>query len=193
MATESTALRITNAARSLLDREGADAVTMRRLAKAVNVTPMALYRHFSDHGDLLDAVADRGFEELAARLANSRLPTDPERRLKKIWEVFVDFALEKPRLFELMFLERRQGARPFPGDFRAGLSPTANVAAAALEAGIEQGVFRQDDIWEITFETGAMLQGLVMLHVSGRIGGSEEEFRKQCQRAIRRYINGIRR
>ena len=106
--------------------------------------------------------------------------------------MFLDFALEKPRLFELMFLTRREGARQFPGDFRAGKSPTAKFAAAALEAGMKQGVFREDDVWEIVFETGAMLQGLVMLYLGGRVGTSEEEFRALCHRAFGRYLNGIR-
>jgi AcrR family transcriptional regulator len=189
----STAKRIMAAARKLLHRGGPDAVTMRRVAKAVGITPMALYRHFADRNGLLNALSDAGFQNLAARAANAALPVNPEQQLMKILDTFLDFALERPRLFELMFLERREGARQFPGDFRAGRSPTARFAAAALEAGMKQGVFRRDDIWEITFETGAMLQGLVMLYVGGRVGTSEEDFRALCHRAFQRYINGIRR
>ena len=189
----STAGRIAAAAGKLLDRQGSEGVTMRSVAKAVGITPMALYRHFADRDGLLSTLADRGFEDLAGRIERATLPADVERRLMKIMDVFLDFALEKPRLFELMFLERRQGARQFPEDFRAGRSPTAKYAAAALEAGMKKGVFREDDVWEITFETGALLQGLVMLYVGGRVGVSVEEFRALCHRAFRRYFNGIRR
>jgi AcrR family transcriptional regulator len=192
MASIPTLDRITSAAQKLLDRAGTEAVTMRRVAKAVRVTPMALYRHFADRDGLLNALADSGFVDLSTRIANSRLPDDPEQQLMMILDVFLDFALEKPHLFELMFLERRQGARQFPEDFRAGLSPTAKFAAAALEAGMEQGIFRPDDVWEITFELGALQQGLVMLYVGGRVGTSAEEFRAMCHRAFRRYLYGIR-
>jgi AcrR family transcriptional regulator len=184
--------RITSAAQRLLDRAGTEAVTMRRVAKAVRVTPMALYRHFADRDGLLNSLADSGFLDLSTRVANTHLPDDPEQQLIMILDVFLDFALEKPHLFELMFLERRQGARQFPEDFRAGLSPTAKFAAAALEAGMAQGIFRPDDVWEITFELGAMQQGLVMLYVGGRVGTSAEEFRAMCHRAFRRYLYGIR-
>src|SRR6185437_11915803 len=135
-----TAERIATAARKLLDREGGEAVTMRRVAKAVGITPMALYRHFADRAGLLNALADAGFEELAARVATADKPGEPEERLMKNLDVFLDFGLEKPRLFELMFLKRREGARQFPGDFRAGRSPTAKYSAAALEAGMKQGI-----------------------------------------------------
>jgi len=193
MEKRSTAERIAVATGKLVHREGADAVTMRRVAKSVGITPMALYRHFADRDGLLNALADTGFEELAARLANATLPPHPEQRLMRILDVFLDFALEKPRLFELMFLQRREGARRFPEDFRQGRSPTARFAAEALEAGMKQGLFRKDDVWEIAFETGAMLQGLVMLYVGGRLATSAEEFRALCQRAFRRYLHGIRR
>lgn len=192
MVRKSTAERIATAARKLLDHEGAEAVTMRRVAKAVGITPMALYRHFADREGLLHALADAGFEELASRVAAADRPGEPEERLMKNLDVFVDFGLEKPRLFELMFLKRREGARRFPGDFRAGRSPTAKYSAAALEAGMEQGIFRQGDVWEITFEVGALLQGLVMLYVGGRVGTSEQEFRAMCHRAFGRYLHGIR-
>lgn len=193
MAQASTAERIVQAAGKRLDREGADAVTMRTVAKTVGITAMAVYRHFADRDGLLNVLADRGFADLAERVEGTAVPADPEKRLTKILDIFLDFALERPRLFELMFLRPREGARQFPGDFRAGRSPTAKFAAAALEAGMKDGVFRRDDVWEITFETGAMLQGLVMLYVGGRVGTSAEEFRALCHRAFRRYIDGIRR
>jgi AcrR family transcriptional regulator len=189
----STAGRIARAAEKLVQREGADAVTMRRVAKSVGITPMALYRHFTDRDGLLNALADAGFEELTARLANTAMPPHTEQRLMRILDVFLDFALAKPRLFELMFLRPRAGARQFPEDFRAGRSPTAKFAAEALEHGMKQGVFRKDDVWEIAFETGAMLQGLVMLYVGGRVGTSAQEFRALCHRAFRRYLHGIHR
>jgi AcrR family transcriptional regulator len=192
MARKSTADRIAAAAGRLLDRKGAEAVTMRRVATAVGITPMALYRHFADREGLLNALADAGFEELAARIGDAVKPGTPEKQLREILEVFLDFALEKPRLFELMFLTRREGARQFPGDFRAGRSPTAKFTASALEAGMEQGIFRRDDVWEITFETGALLQGLMMLYVGDRVGMPEREFRALCHRAFGRYLHGIR-
>ncbi|HEX2885104.1 TetR/AcrR family transcriptional regulator [Vineibacter terrae] len=46
------------AAIELIDEDGAAALTIRALADAVGVTPMALYNHFSSKRDLLAAVAE---------------------------------------------------------------------------------------------------------------------------------------
>lgn len=187
-----TARRATARAGVLLDREGSESVTMRRVAKSVGVTAMALYRHFADRAALLNAVADAGFQDLAARVQAAPKPRELEKRLLKILDVFLNFALERPRLFELMFLTRRAGARIYPRDFKARESPTANLTTAAIEEGIASGYFRPEDPWEITFELGALMQGLVMLYLGGRMEMDPEDFRAYCRRAFRRYLHGIR-
>jgi len=48
------------------------------------------------------------------------------------------------------------------------------------------------DVWEIAFESGALIQGLVMLYLGGRVATTEQEFRKMVHRAMERYLNGIR-
>jgi AcrR family transcriptional regulator len=193
MAAESTAQRIAEKARLLLNQGGSEAVTMRRVAQAVGITAMALYRHFPDRAGLLNALADAGFEELAARLRATQESKNVEKRLIRILDVYLEFALDNPRLFELMFLARRAGARQYPADFQARQSPTANVAAVVIEDGMKTGYFRRDDPWEITFEMGALLQGMVMLYLGGRLGMEAEEFRTFCHRSFRRYFRGIRR
>ena len=50
---------IVRGALALADAEGLEAVTIRRLAQEHGVTPMALYRHFREKEDLIDAVVDR--------------------------------------------------------------------------------------------------------------------------------------
>ena len=55
---------VVEGALSLADLEGLEALTIRRLAKELGVTPMALYWHFRSKGELLDGMAARIFEEV---------------------------------------------------------------------------------------------------------------------------------
>ncbi|MSP78922.1 MAG: TetR/AcrR family transcriptional regulator [Dehalococcoidia bacterium] len=48
------------AARHILSTEGADALTMRDLARAVGLTQSSLYRHFKNKIDILQAVFQEG-------------------------------------------------------------------------------------------------------------------------------------
>lgn len=191
MAAVPTADRIAAAARRLLEREGAEAVTMRRVADAVGITAMAIYRHYPDRDALLEVLANRGFAELAGAFGGKRLPAEPEARLVRLADIYVDHALKNPRLFELMFLAPRRGARRFPRDFKAGRSPTGNLVAAVIEEGMARGDLRKDDPWEIAFELGALVDGLLMLYVGGRIEGGPARFRALLRRSLRRYLHGI--
>jgi AcrR family transcriptional regulator len=187
-----TAQRIATAARRLLDRGGLEAVTMRRVAEVVGITPMAVYRHYPDRAGLLNALANRGFEELAGRLATKRLSAGIETRLTKMTDVYLEHALENPRLFELMFLKPREGARRYPRDFRLGNSPTASLLEKVIREGMESGYLRKDDTWEITFEMGALSHGLITLYLGGRIAATPARFRDFYRRSFRRFIRGIR-
>jgi len=183
--------KIIQAANRLLKSQGIDAVTMRGVAELVSVTPMALYRHYSDRAVLLNALADDGFLRLSALLKNKRITGTLENRLIKMAEIYLDLSLENPKLFELMFLTKRKGARVYPRDFKARSSPTATLVADALAEGMASGEFKKDDHWEICFELGALTHGLIMLYIGERIEMSASEFRALYRRSIRRHIHGI--
>lgn len=57
--------QVVDAALDLVDREGLDALSLRRLAVSLGVTPMALYWHVADKDALLDALGERLFAGVA--------------------------------------------------------------------------------------------------------------------------------
>jgi AcrR family transcriptional regulator len=74
---------VADAAEAIIEREGVDALSMRRLARELDSSTMALYRHVRDRDDLLVLLLDR----LAADLPRPRLPRDPRRRLLALFKV----------------------------------------------------------------------------------------------------------
>lgn len=102
------------AATKLVKQGGEEAFSLREAARDVGVTPNAAYRHFASKSDLTAAVATQGFEELAQRMRNAmeaalrRSGKDMPSiaRFKAVGRAYVEFALDNPRLFRLMFGER---------------------------------------------------------------------------------------
>jgi TetR/AcrR family transcriptional regulator, tetracycline repressor protein len=84
---------------ALADAEGLDAVTIRRLAQDHGVTPMALYWHFKDKGELLDGIAER-------LLAGVRLPGPSPRpwpeQLRCVLEALSDALRPHPEVAGLV-------------------------------------------------------------------------------------------
>lgn len=62
---------IVTVAATLADEEGADALSMRRVADVLGVVPMALYRHVADKEDLLDGLVDSVIGEFAGPAAET--------------------------------------------------------------------------------------------------------------------------
>ena len=56
--------RIYKCALDILEAEGPQAVSIRRVAKEVGITPMAIYHYFASREALLNAVVDSEFEQL---------------------------------------------------------------------------------------------------------------------------------
>jgi TetR/AcrR family tetracycline transcriptional repressor len=71
----------------LADAQGVDALTIRRLAQELSVTPMALYWHFRNKEELIAGLADRIWAEI-------RCDVDPDaawpRQLRGLLESLID-------------------------------------------------------------------------------------------------------
>lgn len=185
--------RITAAATYLLTEHGADGVSMRKVAAAVGITPMAIYQYFPDRETLLNAIADAAFAELVRRWESADRPVAADERMREMLADHVDFALAQPRLYAYMFVERRDQARTFPDDFAARKSPTLNLVADSIALGIEQRLFRPElDLWETALLFAALLHGLLQLHHGARIGMPDAAFRSLCLRLGERIIHEIR-
>lgn len=191
MSDEGTAERIAAAARAILLEEGAEAVSMRRVAQAAGITPMAIYTYFPNRDALLRAIADAAFAELAAGWGARAAGQEWVARLFGLLDDFLDFALGAPHLYTFLMTDRREQARRFPGDFRDSGSPAYTPMVEVIAEGLRDGVLREDDPLEVSLALTASIQGLVQLYHGGRIGLAEQEFRALCHRTGRRVLRGL--
>lgn len=196
MKADNTAEKIACVALAILEKDGAEAVTMRRVAEAVRITPMAIYHHFSDRQALLTFITDREFEKLADHMrANIRaLPRNatPITRLLRVNDFYINYSFAHPGVFDYVFSRHRDDARRFPGDFRAGRSPTINLVAETVSDAMQAGVIRKDDKWEIAMDLWAFVHGYVALYRAGRFALDEAGFRILLRRSLRRFIDGLK-
>jgi AcrR family transcriptional regulator len=192
MGTPNTADRIASVALTILEKEGPEAVSMRRVAEAVGITPMAIYHHFPSREALLNTITDREFDKLLSYMQARPLHGPLEDRLLAVMAAYVDYAFAQPRIFDFVFSRPRPGARQYPKDFRARRSPTLNLIADLLAAEMEQGSLKKEDVWEVAFALWAHVHGYIMLYRAGRVDLSEKEFRKLLRRSIRRFLHGLK-
>lgn len=188
----STADRILRAARTIFEAEGADAVSMRRVAESVGVTAMAIYRHFPNREALLKRISDDSFAEIAHHWESRSQNPDVLKRLIALQELYLDYALAHPYLFDHAFSVRREDARRFPEDFRVRRSPTLNVVADAIAEGMQRRVLKKSDPWDVAMTVWAHTHGLIALYRAGRFSYDEKQFRKFYLESLGRLLDGIK-
>ena len=191
-AAQGTGERITEAALRILEAEGPAAVSMRRVAQEAEVTAMAIYHYFQNREALLNTVTEREFAKLADYIQAVSQAGNVEPRLLNTALAYVDYALDRPRIFEYVFSALRPGARRFPSDFRAGKSPSMNLVAAAVAEAMKQKLLKRDDIWEVTLAIHAHVHGYITLYLGGRIELNKDEFRALVRRSLRRLLHGLK-
>ena len=91
------------AAGELLETQGPEAVTLRGLARRLDVSHAAPGYHFADRGALLVELAAEGHEMLEAAMRQRLTDHPQERPAVAIGEGYLDFSLANPNRFRLMF------------------------------------------------------------------------------------------
>jgi AcrR family transcriptional regulator len=142
--------RIIDAATRLLQSQGRDAVTTRAVSAAAGVQPPTIYRLFTDMRGLLDAVASDGFDTYLARKHSQALTDDPVEDLRTGWDLHVQFGLEHPAHYLLMY------GQPAPG------RRTAAAERASQRLHMLVGRVAAAGRLAVSIETGA-----AMIHAAG--------------------------
>ena len=99
--------RILDAAREMFVRHGYDATTMRAIAERIEYTSTAIYHHFRNKEALLAELCAADFRALAAAFQKIGRIEDPIERLRRSGLAYVQFGLEHPMQYQLMFMTRR--------------------------------------------------------------------------------------
>jgi AcrR family transcriptional regulator len=92
------------AAAALLERDGAEALSFRAVARAAGVSQAAPYNHFSGREELLATIAEQGFRALeAAQIAAADRAGPGASRVISLGMDYIAFAIAHPQLYRLMF------------------------------------------------------------------------------------------
>lgn len=92
------------AAMEMVEQDGIEALSLRRLAERVGVSPPALYHHFRDKQALLCAIGEAAIGRFEGQMQDGLLEVQGlEARFERFVTIYVRFALDHPELYELLF------------------------------------------------------------------------------------------
>lgn len=151
--------KILDAARELFAQHGYEHVTMRAVAEAIEYSPTAIYHHFEDKDDLVEALCHEDFARLLGALAEQPPPSDPVEWIRQLGLAYAAFGLGYPNHYRFMFLTPKRKVKDecSPGEQSFALLRTAVVRA------VESGQFRRGDVDGMSQVLWAGLHGAVSL------------------------------
>ena len=162
--------KIMDAARDLFAREGYEAVSMRRIAEAIEYSPTAIYLHFQDKLDLLQQICQADFVALARELVDLQRVVDPVERIRRMGHGYIRFGVAHPNHYRLMFMTPMQvSAEVAANDPNKGNLDRDSYALLkkSCQEAIEQGRIRAEysdpDVVAQVF--WAAVHGVASLHI----------------------------
>jgi AcrR family transcriptional regulator len=139
------------AALRLADEQGLDAVTMHAVARRLQVTPMALYRHVDDKNALLDGLV----EMLLTEYPLPRAEGDWDERLTALADGIRDTARRHPAVFPLLLT-------------RPAVTPSARVVRDAVQAALREGGLPEAEVARAERLISTAVLGFAASEASGR-------------------------
>jgi AcrR family transcriptional regulator len=176
--------KILEEAIGIVYREGPARVTMRSLATKLGYSPATIYLYFRSKDELLREISDHGFALLAAALEPASAEADCYEAIREIGRRYVDFALEHPELYRLMF----QDVLIYQEMRDRGSAQSGRVwelCRTAYARGIESGAFRPGSPDVETTIGWSMVHGFVELVLAERLPRHEEGAEREDLRTLR--------
>jgi AcrR family transcriptional regulator len=167
--------------------------SMRGLAKELGVTAPALYRYYDGREAVLADLVRQAYGVFMPYLYKALEARTPRERLERAGEGYLDFALEHPAWYQIMF----------SGPARLGMDQKVPEDVAALGCAVHQfwidrlsecmraGILEQGDPLEAAITMWSHAHGLIHLFHQGILGDDVQAFRKLFAASDARLMAGL--
>ena len=164
---------ILQAAKKLFVEKGVEQTTIRNIAAAIEYSVGTVYVYFKDKNDIFNELHTQGFMQLGKDMRVLHNVENPMERLKALGRVYINFAMENPDMYDLMFSMKA------PMEFleshhqeqwQEGQS-TFDVLKATVRQCLDEGYFKNHSLEPLSFAIWSIVHGMVSLHISQRVKG----------------------
>jgi AcrR family transcriptional regulator len=98
---------IVDAAGALFREHGYEGFSLRQVAEQIGYSPGTIYLYFKNKDALLFTLVDEGFAKFGRMLSAAAAASDvPREQLDGLFDAYIQFGLENPIHYRLMFMER---------------------------------------------------------------------------------------
>lgn len=161
---------ILQVSRSLLVKEGFGKMSMRKIAKEVDISATSIYLYFKNKDELLLALIESSIAHLADILQKQlKDGDDPIQKLEKLADGFIYFALNHPQEYEIIYMVRPEEMPKFPKEKFNQIRKVYELLADIIDEGCQKGVLQVEDPLMSAYTVWAQLHGVASVVISKRL------------------------
>jgi AcrR family transcriptional regulator len=175
-----------DAAAELLEQEGPEALSVRRISTAAGVAPMGVYNHFDSKFGIVEALYIQGFSRLGDAMVTLGDIADPVDALREGGRRYRSLALAHPMMYQVMFLRAVSGFEPSQSALETAAGAFGGLVAA-VERAMGAGAIAEGSPTDAAQVIWAAIHGWVSLELCG-MGFVEDQdagFSALCGAALR--------
>lgn len=154
----------------ILSKEGASALSLRKVAQKAGVSHAAPYAHFADKQALIAAISTEGYKKLYEQIAQvaERYQADPLRRFVEASWAYVQFALDEPDQFKVTLSGMIEKEQDYPA-FVETARRTFGLVVEIVTQCQRESILRQGTADLTAVSVWALIHGFVTLLLENQI------------------------
>jgi AcrR family transcriptional regulator len=160
---------ILSAALKLFSDEGYDNVTMRKIADNIEYSVGTIYLYFKDKAEMFFELHNRGFAEFYKKQLSVQRVKDPIERLKAHGEAYIQFAMEYPEYYDVMFISRTPAKEIRRFEHWEEGERTYEILKLNIKQAMEAGHFKNVDLDVAAFSLWSFVHGIASLYIRERL------------------------
>lgn len=160
-------LIIESATRLFLEM-GYEKTSIRTIADDIEYSPATIYLYFKEKDEIFFVIHEQGFELLNKEFLALNSITDPFERLSALGTTYLNFGLNNPDYYDLMFIMRAPLQEIACHDKWDAGDNAFQILVETVNAGIAAGMIRNEDPMVIAMTLWSAMHGLVSLYIRQR-------------------------
>jgi len=178
---------IIKTAKSIIHESGIEAVSMRNIASALDVSATALYRHYKNKDAIIIQICKDGLENMMRALTQSLMEDGPKDRLKATLHAYFKFGMENFSEYQLMYGEILTTSTDIQNYTEKYRLPIINFIQDRIKDVALTNTLKIEP-YEQAYFIWSFLHGLIMLRQSNQINLSDEVFEQMVNNRICNWV-----
>lgn len=142
-------LKILQTAQEIIEEEGIEKLSIRKITTRLNYTPGIIYHYFKNKDEIIAAVTAKGYQNILRILACASTSDDPRIRFFDTLRAYIHGMCDQKDLFMIMMMSSDPNITSQVDLLKCGIREeraSINALCSVIEEGIEQGYYACKDV-----------------------------------------------